>query len=168
MILQQSLAPLFNSYCMIIQQWLARLFFNSHWHDCSTVTDTIVQQSRARFFLFSKLSEFFKSDVNCWRIVPCTRNTTHAVLERIVLVVLVYKKMKPIILFSHCFLPNLFQNVLINFLTLKRAHYIKNRFNLTKFYQKREKLTLIEKDKVAENDINAAQILNTSFANICK
>lgn len=110
----------------------------------------------------------------CWQnsstvnIVPCTRNTTNAVLERIVLVVLVYKKMKPIILFSHCFLPNLFQNALINFLTLKRAHYIKNRFNLTKFYQKREKLTLIEKDKVAENDINAAQILNTSFANICK
>ena len=28
---------------MILQQWLARLF-NSHWHDCSTVTGRIIQQ----------------------------------------------------------------------------------------------------------------------------
>ena len=34
---------------MILQQWLARLF-NSHWHDCSRVTGTIVQQSLARLF----------------------------------------------------------------------------------------------------------------------
>ena len=106
-ILQQSLARLFNSHwhdcslvaAMIIQQSLARLF-NSHWHDSSkitwiilqqslarffssylhdslAVTGTILQQSRARLFLFSMLAEFFNSDVYCWRIVPCTRNTTH-------------------------------------------------------------------------------------------
>ena len=61
---------------MIIQQCLARLF-NSHWHYYSTVAGTIVQQSRERFSVFSMLAEFFNSDVHCWRIVPCTRNTTH-------------------------------------------------------------------------------------------
>ena len=100
-IFQQSLARLFNSGwhgCssivtgMIVQQSLAQLF-NSHWHNRSTVTSKN-----------SKLSGFFKSGVHCWRIVPCTSNTTHAVLERYVLVVLVYKKMKRIILLSHCFL----------------------------------------------------------------
>ena len=34
---------------MILQQWLEWLF-NSHWHDCSTVTGTIVQQSLAKPF----------------------------------------------------------------------------------------------------------------------
>ena len=43
------------------KQSLERLF-NSRWHDCSTVTGTIVQQSRAIFF-FSMLVEFFNSDV---------------------------------------------------------------------------------------------------------
>ena len=50
-------ARLFNSHwhdCStvagtIIQQSLARLF-NSHWHDSLTVTGTILQQSLARFF----------------------------------------------------------------------------------------------------------------------
>ena len=60
----------------IVQQSLARLF-NNHWHDSSTVASTILQQSRARFFLFSTLAEFFNSDAYCWRIVPCTRNMTH-------------------------------------------------------------------------------------------
>ena len=89
-------------------------------------------------------------------------------MERIVCIVLVYKKIKPIILFSHPFQPNLFQNAPINLLTLKGSHCIRNRFHLTKFYQIKEKLTLIEKDGVVENDINTAQILNTFFANICK
>ena len=34
---------------MIIQQWLARLF-NSHWHDCSAITGTIVRQTLPRVF----------------------------------------------------------------------------------------------------------------------
>ena len=34
---------------MILQQSWAQ-FFNSHWHDCSTVTGMIVQQSLARLF----------------------------------------------------------------------------------------------------------------------
>ena len=100
-IVQQSLARLFNSHwydCStvadtVIQQSLARMF-SSHWHDCLTVTGAIIQQWLARFFLFSMLAkffnsgwqdfllfsmleEFFNSDVHCWRIVPCTRNTTH-------------------------------------------------------------------------------------------
>ena len=57
MILQQSLARLFNSHWhkyaivagKILQQSLVRLL-NSRWHNCSTVTGTIVQQSRSRFF----------------------------------------------------------------------------------------------------------------------
>ena len=60
----------------IMQQLLARSF-NSHWHDSSAVAGMILQQSRARFFIFSTLAEFFNSDVHCWRIVPCTRYTTH-------------------------------------------------------------------------------------------
>ena len=56
-IVQQSLAQSFNSHwhdCstvtgMILQQSLARLF-NSHWHDWSTVAVMIVQQSLARLF----------------------------------------------------------------------------------------------------------------------
>ena len=90
-IVQQSLTQLFNSHrhnCStvtgtIVQQSLTQLF-NSHWHDCSTVTGmiiqqsgTVVQQSWARFFLFSMLAEFFNIDVHCWRIMLCTRNTTH-------------------------------------------------------------------------------------------
>ena len=76
---------------LLVELSLARLF-NSHWHSSSTVTDTIVQQSleqlckcgwhdsstvTAKSFLFSVLVEFFNSDVHCWRIVPCARNTTH-------------------------------------------------------------------------------------------
>ena len=57
MILQQSLAQLLNSHwhdCStvtgtLVQQSLAR-FFNSHWHDSSTATGIILQQSLARFF----------------------------------------------------------------------------------------------------------------------
>ena len=57
MILQQSLAQLFNSHwhnsstvaAMLIQQSLARLF-NSHWHDCPTVTVRTVEQSLAKLF----------------------------------------------------------------------------------------------------------------------
>ena len=91
-IAQQSLAWLFDRHwhaCStvagtIFQQSLAR-FFNSHWYNSSTVTGTILQQWLARFFnshgqdffLFSMLAEFFNSDVYCWIIVPCTRNTTH-------------------------------------------------------------------------------------------
>ena len=91
-ILQQWLAQFFKSRwrnCstvtgMILQNLLAQLF-NSHWHDYLTVTGMIVQQSLAWFFnsltdkvfLFSMLAKFFNSDVRCWRIVPCTRNTTH-------------------------------------------------------------------------------------------
>ena len=98
-IVQQWLAWFFNSHwhdCStvtgtIIQQLLAR-FFNCHWHDSSIVAGTILQLSLARFFnsgwynssiamvkifLFSLLAELFNSDVHCWRIVPCTRNTTH-------------------------------------------------------------------------------------------
>ena len=56
-IVQQSLAQFFNSHwhdCstvagMIVQQSLAWLF-NSHWQDCSTVAGTIIQQSLARLF----------------------------------------------------------------------------------------------------------------------
>ena len=76
---------------MIVQQPLARLF-NSHWHDCSTVAGTIVQQSLARFFnshwhicstVTGNIFSFFYAGRilqqwnHCWRIVPCTRNTTH-------------------------------------------------------------------------------------------
>ena len=83
-ILQQLLARLFNGGWydfstltgIILQLSLARLF-NSHLHDSSTVAGTILQQSQARFFLFSMLAELFNNDVHCWRIVPCTRNTTH-------------------------------------------------------------------------------------------
>ena len=98
-IVQQWLAWFFNSHwhdCWTVtgtnmQQWLAR-FFNSRWYDYSTVVGTIVRQSLARLFnshwhdsstvtvkifVFSMLAEFFSSDVHCWRIVPCTRNTTH-------------------------------------------------------------------------------------------
>ena len=105
-ILQQSLARLFNSHWQdystitgtIFQQSLSWLInsgwhdsstftgiillqplvqlFNSDWHDSSTVTCTILQHSRSRFFLFSMQAEFFNSDVHCWRIVPCTSNTT--------------------------------------------------------------------------------------------
>ena len=57
MILEQSLARLFNSHwhsCSkatgtIVQQSLACLFI-SHWHNCATVIGTIVQQSLARLF----------------------------------------------------------------------------------------------------------------------
>ena len=78
-IIQQSLARLFNSRWhgystaagTIIQQSLAQLF-NSHWHNYSAVADTILQQ-----YFFSTLAEFFNSDVHCWKIVPCTRNTKH-------------------------------------------------------------------------------------------
>ena len=80
---------------MILQQWLAQ-FFNSRWHICSIVVGMIAQQSLARLFnsywhnysivtgkiLFSMLAEFFNSDVHCWRIVPCTRNTTHDPISR--------------------------------------------------------------------------------------
>ena len=107
MIVQQSLAQFFNIYwhdsstvtVVIIQQLLWQMF-NSHWHDSSTVTGmivkqslgrlcnirchnfstvtgTVVQQWWARFFPFSMLAEFFNSDVQCWRIMPCTRNATH-------------------------------------------------------------------------------------------
>ena len=91
-IVQQLLAQLCNSGLhdsstvagTTIQQSLAQLF-NSHWHDSSTVTGTILQQWLAQFFnshcqdffLFSKLAELFNSDVYCWRILPCARNTTH-------------------------------------------------------------------------------------------
>ena len=97
--LQQSLARLFNSGWhdssivtgTIAQQSLAQIC-NSGWHDSSTVAGTIIQQSLARLFnshwhdsstvtvkifFFIMLVEFFNSDVHCWRIVPCTRNTTH-------------------------------------------------------------------------------------------
>ena len=59
----------------VVQQSLVRLF-NSYWHDSSTVAGTILQQSRARFFLFSMLAEFFNSEDHCWRIVPYSRNPT--------------------------------------------------------------------------------------------
>ena len=57
MILQQSLARLFNSYWhnyatvagTILQLSLARVF-NSRWHNYSTVAGTTLQQSLARFF----------------------------------------------------------------------------------------------------------------------
>ena len=83
-VVQQSLAQFFNSHWhdsstvtgIILQQSLARLF-NSHWHDSSTLAGTILQQSRLVLLIFSMLAEFFKSDVHCWRIVPCTRNATH-------------------------------------------------------------------------------------------
>ena len=52
--------------CRILQQLLAQ-FFNSHWHDCLTV----------KIIFFSALTRFFNSDIDCWRIVPCTRNKTH-------------------------------------------------------------------------------------------
>ena len=39
----------FKNVCTIIQQSMAR-FFNSNWHDCSTVAGTVIQQSLARFF----------------------------------------------------------------------------------------------------------------------
>ena len=84
MAVQKSLAQSFysNSYdcptvtATIIQQWLAQ-FFNSLWHNSSTFTGTILQQSLARFFLFPMLAEFLNSDVHCWRIMPCTMNTTY-------------------------------------------------------------------------------------------
>ena len=92
MIVQQPLARLFNSHwhdCStvagtIVQQSLAR-FFNSHWHICSTVTGTILQQSLTRlfnshgqhFFFFFYAGRILQQWNHCWRIVPCTRNTTH-------------------------------------------------------------------------------------------
>ena len=100
MIVQQSLARLFNihwhNYATVagtsIQQSLTRLF-NGHWHDCSTVTGTIIQQSLARLFnsrwhdsptVAVKIFSFFYADrilQQCWRIVPCTRNTTQDPLD---------------------------------------------------------------------------------------
>ena len=84
LILQQLLARLLNSgwhdsstvTSIILQQSLARLL-NSHWYNSWTVAGTILQQSQARFFLFPMLAEFFNSDVQCWKIVPCTCNMTH-------------------------------------------------------------------------------------------
>ena len=66
-ILQQSLYDCSTGTGMIVQQSLARLF-NSYCHNSSTVTGKS---------FFSMLAEFFNSDVHCWRIVSCTRNTTH-------------------------------------------------------------------------------------------
>ena len=37
------------------------------------ISNTIVNTSV--FVMF--MAEFFNSDIHCWRIVPCTRNTTH-------------------------------------------------------------------------------------------
>ena len=89
-IVQQLLARLFNSHwhgCLtvigtFVQQSLAR-FFNSHWHDSSTAAGTILQQSWSIFFIFSMFAEFFNSDVHCWRIVPCTRNTKVGFLSEV-------------------------------------------------------------------------------------
>ena len=111
-IVQQSLARLFNSCCWcdcstvtgtivqqfagaVIQQSLVQLF-NSLWHSFSTVTGMVLQQSLARFFnsyqhdtstvtgsIFYMLAEFFNSDIHCWRIVPCTRNTTQDLVKYI-------------------------------------------------------------------------------------
>ena len=99
-IVQHSLTQLCNSgwheYSTVagtsIQQSLTRLF-NGHWHDCSTVTGTIIQQSLARLFnsrwhdsptVAVKIFSFFYADrilQQCWRIVPCTRNTTQDPLD---------------------------------------------------------------------------------------
>ena len=98
--IQQWLAQFFNIHWhdsstvtdTILQQSLARLF-NSHWHDGSIVTDTIVQQSLARLFnsrwhdsptVAVKIFSFFYAGrifQQCWRIVPCTRNTTQDPLD---------------------------------------------------------------------------------------
>ena len=67
----------------IIQQSLA-LFFNSHWHNCSTVAGKIVQQSLAiffnshsQYFFFYAGKISFNSEVHVSSIVPCTWNTKH-------------------------------------------------------------------------------------------
>ena len=96
---QQSLALFFNSYRYssstvtgtIAQQSLPWLL-KSHWHDYSTVAGIVFQQLQARMFnrhwhdclavtgkifSFFILAEFFISDIHCWRIMPCTRNTIH-------------------------------------------------------------------------------------------
>ena len=99
-IVQHSLTQLCNSgwheYSTVagtsIQQSLTRLF-NGHWYDCSTVTGTIIQQSLARLFnsrwhdsstVAVKIFTFFYAGrilQQCWRIVPCTRNTTQDPLD---------------------------------------------------------------------------------------
>ena len=85
MIVHQSLALVFNSRWhnystvagTIFQQSLAR-FFSSYWHESSAMAGTIFFNSHGQdFFLFSMLAEFLNRDVHCWRIVPCTKNTTH-------------------------------------------------------------------------------------------
>ena len=81
---KQSLAQFSTVESTIGQQSLAR-FLNSCWHYCSTVTGTILQQLLATFFnshwqyffLFSMLPGSFNVGVYYWRIVSCTRNTTH-------------------------------------------------------------------------------------------
>ena len=52
----------------IVQQWLARLF-NSHWHDYSTVTGMIDQQWLARFFN----SHWYNSSTVTGRIIQQSR-----------------------------------------------------------------------------------------------
>ena len=88
---ENDLLPILKMFGTVVQQSLAQ-FFNSHWHDFSTVAGIILQQSLARFFSsgwhdsstvtgkifsFFYAGKFFNRDVHCWRIVPCTRNTTH-------------------------------------------------------------------------------------------
>ena len=91
-IVQHSLTQLCNSGWHEYSTVLTRLF-NGHWHDCSTVTGTIIQQSLARLFnsrwhdsptVAVKIFSFFYADrilQQCWRIVPCTRNTTQDPLD---------------------------------------------------------------------------------------
>ena len=70
-------------YTSLLSKKSLAWLFDSGWHNCSTVTDMIVQQSLPWLFnnqgrnFFSMQAEFFSSDVRCWRIVPCTRNTTN-------------------------------------------------------------------------------------------
>ena len=56
-------------------------FLKSHWQDCSTATNTIVQQSQAEISLFCVMAWSFDSGVHCWRIVACTRNKAHDPLK---------------------------------------------------------------------------------------
>ena len=56
----------------------------------------ILQQSRARFFLFSMLAEFFNSYDHCWSVVPGTRNTTHDPVFLIVLSLQTYQNAQEI------------------------------------------------------------------------
>ena len=60
--------------------WLRSLawLFNSHWHDCSTVADTIVRQLLAWLFNQDNLSCFcVENYFSMVLTVPCTTKTTH-------------------------------------------------------------------------------------------